>query len=167
MGTIKKLSLFCFISLLSTFCFARQLCFQIVQHDSAAKELTEQSLTIEDEVLNSFFDYGFIVTNSNATISNSQNQDETLFETGLKDAFNGYSDIFIQIQLFFEQNDSVSFLYPYSNLNFLITRQQACIQIAVAIYTQACLRTSLFCFLLYQLSLWWVKYRAQPEAIST
>ena len=35
------------------------------------------------------------------------------------------------------------------------------------IYTQACPRTSLFCFLLYQLSLWWVKYRAQPEAIST
>ena len=33
--------------------------------------------------------------------------------------------------------------------------------------TQARLRTSLFCFLLYQLSLWWVKYRAQPEAIST
>ena len=47
------------------------------------------------------------------------------------------------------------------------TRQQACIQIAPAIYTQAFLRTSLFCFLLYQLSLWWVKYRAQPEAIST
>ena len=41
------------------------------------------------------------------------------------------------------------------------------IQITVAIYTQARLRTSLFCFLLYQLSLWWVKYRAQPEAIST
>jgi len=48
-----------------------------------------------------------------------------------------------------------------------IARQQACIQIAAAIYTQARLRTSLFCFLLYQLSLWWVKYRAQPEAIST
>ena len=41
------------------------------------------------------------------------------------------------------------------------------IQIAATIYTQARLRTSLFCFLLYQLSLWWVKYRAQPEAIST
>ena len=40
------------------------------------------------------------------------------------------------------------------------------IQIAAAIYTQACPRTSLFCFLLYQLSLWWVKYRAQPEAIN-
>lgn len=50
---------------------------------------------------------------------------------------------------------------------YFIARQQACIQITVAIYTQARLRTSLFCFLLYQLSLWWVKYRAQPEAIST
>ena len=50
---------------------------------------------------------------------------------------------------------------------YFIARQQACIQIAAAIYTQARLRTSLFCFLLYQLSLWWVKYRAQPEAIST
>ena len=50
---------------------------------------------------------------------------------------------------------------------YFIARQQACIQIAATIYTQACPRTSLFCFLLYQLSLWWVKYRAQPEAIST
>ena len=49
---------------------------------------------------------------------------------------------------------------------YFIARQQACIQIAATIYTQARLRTSLFCFLLYQLSLWWVKYRAQPEAIN-
>lgn len=46
-------------------------------------------------------------------------------------------------------------------------RKMLDIQIAATIYTQACPRTSLFCFLLYQLSLWWVKYRAQPEAIST
>lgn len=48
----------------------------------------------------------------------------------------------------------------------LIGFLSGCIQIAAAIYTQAHLRTSLFCFLLYQLSLWWVKYRAQPEAIN-
>ena len=131
MGTIKKLSLFCFISLLSTFCFARQLCFQIVQHDSAAKELTEQSLTIEDEVLNSFFDYGFIVTKSNATISNSQNQDETLFETGLKDAFNGYSDIFIQIQLFFEQNDeNTTTNSELKSINFIVANASTGVKIA-------------------------------------
>ena len=52
------------------------------------------------------------------------------------------------------------------HLNNFIAQQQACIQIAATIYTQACPRTSLFCFLLYQLSLWWVKYRAQPEAIN-
>ena len=51
-------------------------------------------------------------------------------------------------------------------ITHFIAQQQACIQIAVTIYTQARLRTSLFCFLLYQLSLWWVKYRAQPEAIN-
>ena len=59
------------------------------------------------------------------------------------------------------------FLHKFLRVLIFITRQQACIQIAAAIYTQARLRTSLFCFLLYQLSLWWVKYRAQPEAIST
>ena len=54
-----------------------------------------------------------------------------------------------------------------NHLAYFIARQQACIQIAVTIYTQACPRTSLFCFLLYQLSLWWVKYRAQPEVINS
>ena len=53
-----------------------------------------------------------------------------------------------------------------NHLAYFIAQQQACIQIAATIYTQACPRTSLFCFLLYQLSLWWVKYRAQPEAIN-
>ena len=55
--------------------------------------------------------------------------------------------------------------FSYSSTYFT-AQQQACIQIAATIYTQACPRTSLFCFLLYQLSLWWVKYRAQPEAIN-
>ena len=59
------------------------------------------------------------------------------------------------------------FTHKFLRVLIFITRQQACIQIAAAIYTQARLRTSLFCFLLYQLSLWWVKYRAQPEAINS
>jgi len=53
------------------------------------------------------------------------------------------------------------------HLSYFIAQQQACIQIAATIYTQTCPRTSLCCFLLYQLSLWWVKYRAQPEAINS
>ena len=50
-------------------------------------------------------------------------------------------------------------------IDFFIARQQARIQIAATIYTQARLRTSLFCFLLYQPSLWWVKHRAQGTKI--
>lgn len=131
MGNCKKISLICFMSFLSTFCFARQLCFQIVQHDNAAKELTEQSLTIEDEVLNSFFDCGYIVTNSNATVSNSQNQDETLFKTGIKDAFNGFSDIFIQINLFFEQNDeNTANNSELKNIKFIVANAATGIKIA-------------------------------------
>ena len=56
--------------------------------------------------------------------------------------------------------------YTFTPSTYFTAQQQACIQIATTIYTQACPRTSLFCFLLYQLSLWWVKYRAQPEAIN-
>jgi len=47
-----------------------------------------------------------------------------------------------------------STISTHSISHLFIVRQQACIQIAAAIYTQAHLRTSLFCFLLYQLSLW-------------
>ena len=50
-----------------------------------------------------------------------------------------------------------------SNIDFLCFNNRGHDYIAD---TQARLRTSLFCFLLYQLSLWWVKYRAQPEAIN-
>ena len=131
MGNCKKISLICFLSFISTFCFARQLRFQIVQHDSAAKELTEQSLTIEDEVLNSFFDCGYIVTNSNATVSNSQDEDERLFKTGIKDAFNGFSDVFIQIKLFFEQNDENTVNNSeLKSINFIVANAATGVKIA-------------------------------------
>lgn len=121
MGKLKKLSFILVFQCLSSFCFAKQLCFQIVQHDAAAKEVTEQSFVIEDEVLNNFFDYGFIVTNSNATVSNSQIQDEKLFQTGIKDAFDGFSDIFIQIKLFYEQpKQNFSENSELKNIDFLV-----------------------------------------------
>ena len=67
--------------------------------------VSEDSLTIEDSVLNNFFEYGFIVTNSDAAISESAAQDEKLYKIGQGDAFNGYSDFFIQIRLYYERND--------------------------------------------------------------
>ena len=96
-----KILIFSFLFLLgSAWCSARQVSFQIVQHDGPS-ELLEESLTIEDEVMNNFFDYGYIVTNSDAQVSSSEKQDEKLFNTGIGEAIEGFSDYFIQIKLFY------------------------------------------------------------------
>lgn len=102
MGICKKILTVLFVMICSSFAFARQICFQVVQHDESSDVVTEQSLVIEDQVLNSFFEKGFIVTNSPSVTSQSESQDESLFKTGLGDAFYGYSDYFIQIKVFYE-----------------------------------------------------------------
>ena len=75
MGKLKRLTLILVFGLYSSLCFAKQISFQVVQHDESSKDVTEQSLVIEDEVLNKFFDYGFIVTNSDAAVSTSDSMD--------------------------------------------------------------------------------------------
>ena len=105
MGKLKK-TLVSFVLLCSTaLCFANQISFQIVQHDESNDAVSEDSMIIEDAVLNSFFEHGFIVTNSDAAISESPAQDEKLYKIGSGDAFNGYSDYFIQIKLFYERTE--------------------------------------------------------------
>lgn len=92
--------------LTSVSAFAKQISFQVVQHDISTDAVTEQSLTIEDEVLNKFFEYGFIVTNSEAQISVSETMDEKLFKNGIGEAFNGFSDYFVQINLFYTRTEN-------------------------------------------------------------
>ncbi len=89
----------------SATCFAKQISFQIVQHDESITNVSEQSYIIEDEILNSFFEYGFIVTNSQAQISTSKGSDEKLYNKGVGEAYDGFSDYFIQIDLFFERTE--------------------------------------------------------------
>ncbi len=62
-------------------------------------------MVIEDSVLNNFFEYGYIVTNSDAAVSESAAQDEKLYKIGQGDAFNGFSDYFIQIKLYYVRTD--------------------------------------------------------------
>ncbi len=98
-----KILIFTFLFLIgSAWCSARQVSFQIVQHDGTS-EVSEQSLTIEDEIMNHFFDYGYIVTNSDAQVSSSDKQDENLFNTGIGEAIDGFSDYFVQIKLFYNK----------------------------------------------------------------
>ena len=105
MGKLKKISILAVLLFSGALCFANQISFQIVQHDATIDSVSEDSLTIEDSVLNNFFEYGYIVTNSDAAVSESEAQDEQLYKIGQGDAFNGFSDYFIQIKLFYERTE--------------------------------------------------------------
>lgn len=104
MGKIKTLVLLVAGFFISGMCFGKQISFQIVQHDARISTVTEQSFLFEDELLNFFFECGYIVTNSPAAVSVSENQDATLWTTGYEDALDGCSDYFIQIKLFYEKS---------------------------------------------------------------
>lgn len=103
MGNLKRKVLILVMAVLPSFVFAKQISFQVVQHDESSKDVTEQSLVIEDVMMNSFFEKGYIVTNS-VTVISDEAANETLYKAGLKEAFEGYSDIFVQINLFYVYN---------------------------------------------------------------
>lgn len=106
MRKIKQLFLGLVVLISGTACFAKQLSVQIVQHDGSQDKIINQSYVIEDEILNGFFDRGYIVTTSPAATSDSDSQDSVLVKTGLIDAKDGQSDYFIQIKLFYVQDKS-------------------------------------------------------------
>ena len=105
MGKLKRLGIIAVLLFCSTLCFANQISFQIVQHDDSRDSVSEDSFIIEDSVLNTFFEYGYIVTNSDAAVSDSKAQDERLYKIGQSDAFNGFSDYFIQIMLYYDRTE--------------------------------------------------------------
>ena len=98
----KKLLLIAGFLVCAQFCFAKQISFQIIQYDDRTQDVNEQSLVIEDELLNGLFETGYIVTNS-PTISFDSSADETaLYNKALGDAYDGYSDYFIQIKVYYK-----------------------------------------------------------------
>ena len=122
MGNFKRIVIFSALIFSAALCFANQISFQIVQHDDSADSVTEDSMIIEDSVLNNFFEYGYIVTNSDAAISDSAGQDEKLYKIGQGDAFNGYSDYFVQIKLYYERTaQTLSTSADLYQINFSIT----------------------------------------------
>ena len=122
MGKIKRFSILAILLLSGSLCFANQISFQIVQHDESLDCVSEDSMIIEDSVLNNFFEYGYIVTNSDAAISESKAQDEKLYKIGQGDAFNGFSDYFIQIRLYYERTEeTLSAASDLYEIDFSIT----------------------------------------------
>ena len=122
MGKLKRFWIIALLLSSGALCFANQISFQIVQHDDSMDYVSEDSLVIEDSVLNNFFEYGYIVTNSDAAISDSAGQDEKLYKIGQGDAFNGYSDYFVQIKLYYERTaETLSASADLYQINFSIT----------------------------------------------
>lgn len=103
MGKIRHLFFIFVVFLLASNCFAEQISFQVVQHDKRFKEVTDEVLSVEDELLTRFFEKGFIVTNSPAVISESKNQTDLLWSKGLGEAFEGSSDFFVQVNVYLEE----------------------------------------------------------------
>ena len=56
--------------------FCASVSFQIVQHNDSMSSVCNSVLVIEDEILNSFFNSGYIVSNSPAARSSSAAQDK-------------------------------------------------------------------------------------------
>ena len=106
MGNRKTFILIAFVFMLTSVCFSKQISFQIVQHDGTNQSVTEESLVFEDELFEEFFDWGYIVTNSEASISESEDTDKELWAIGLSEALEGSSDYFIQVKLFYEMSAS-------------------------------------------------------------
>lgn len=101
MGKTRKLIIIAGLLFCTQFCFAKQVSFQIIQHDDRTDQVTEQSLVIEDELLMGLFETGYIVTNSPTVVSDSDSNDKVLYNKALGDAYEGSSDYFIQITLFY------------------------------------------------------------------
>ena len=101
MGKTKKLYLIAGLLLCAQVCFAKQISFQIIQHDLSTSNVSEQSLVIEDELLSSLFETGYIVTNSPTVVSDSESNDVILYNKAMGDAYEGSSDYFIQVKLFY------------------------------------------------------------------
>ncbi len=92
--------------------FGRSLSFQVVQHNDSLNEVCSSALVIEDEILNFFYDAGYIVTNVPAVISKSEDQDVVFYQKGFNDASDSSFDDFVLIKLYFtgteEENRQIS-----------------------------------------------------------
>ena len=101
MGKTKHIILIAFLFMCANFCFAKQIQLQIVQHDDRTDTVSEDSLVIEDELLAGFFETGYIITNSPAAVASSASDDLILFNKAMGDAWEGSSDYFVQIKLYY------------------------------------------------------------------
>lgn len=84
-----------------TYGFCGSLSFQIIQKDESLTNVCESALVIEDEILNYFFEQGYIVSNVPAAVSKDDAEDKKFYTDGYNEAVDGSLDQFCQIKLYF------------------------------------------------------------------
>lgn len=102
---IKRIFLVFLLITLSSLCFGEQISFQVVQHNKSVDNVSEEALVVEDALISSFFDSGYIVTNSLASLSKNSRTDKKLWKIGVEEAVEGGSDYFVQVILHFTQKE--------------------------------------------------------------
>ena len=98
---MKKISLVLCAAVFGAVCsWATELSFQVVQHNEALDTVSEETLVIEDQILDYFFNVGDIVTNEPALAAVSEDA-EGLRKTAYEIAASGGAEYFIQLRLFY------------------------------------------------------------------
>lgn len=100
----KKIFLFISFFAISFSGFSLSLSFQIVQHNESLNSVCKSAYIIEDELMNYFFDNGFIVSNAEASLSSSSSDDRILWNKAFMEAKEGSFDDFVQVHLYFNEN---------------------------------------------------------------
>lgn len=99
--SVKKLSIaLCSALLCGVCCWGTDISFQVVQHNDALDTVCEQTLIIEDQILDYFFNFGDIVTNEPAVAIVPEAADN-LWRTAYAFAVTGGADYFVELRLFY------------------------------------------------------------------
>lgn len=107
MGKAKKIVVAIVLAFACSFAgFATQISFQILQFDETSEEISSKSYDIETYLLDGFFERDFIVTTSQASVINDDNDVFDLWKLGLGEAFTGSSDYFVQIELHYAADEN-------------------------------------------------------------
>lgn len=106
---MKRLSSIFFVTLLTHRLFCAQfngVGFQVVQCSKGLDDVANISYIAEDEILNGFFDSGFISSNSPTVVFNGD--DDALWKEGFGDASESRFSAFLQLKLYFKDSDTNS-----------------------------------------------------------
>ena len=97
----KNLMAACVMTAAVAASFAKSLSFQILQKNDSLNNVCESALAVEDEILNYFFENGYIVSNIPAVVSKNDAQDLKLYNDAYNEAVSGTVDEFCFIKLYF------------------------------------------------------------------